>query len=90
MGKKILGVLPDCWQRPCNGMAALLEWAEQSPWIPVSERLPEGVTGCLINYNGGVVKHVNYLSIDKSFRTGGGQEICNVTHWMPIPEMPDE
>ena len=58
-------------------------------WIPVSERLPdEEHESVVLAYSGDVdtaiVSGDTFLEYDKY----EGWEICNVTHWMPLPEAP--
>lgn len=57
-----------------------------SEWIPVSERLPEPETSCLIT--------TTYGDVELAFRFTGKTWVCEcedfwttqVTAWMPLPE----
>lgn len=60
-------------------------------WIPVTERLPEKFENCLI-----ANKRGKHYDIDKGWWNGSFFDRCakgsysNVTHWMPLPELPKE
>lgn len=57
-----------------------------SPWISVEERLPEEHTNVIVT-DGSNVAHCRKYG--DGFYTNVGK--CrNVTHWMPIPELPKE
>lgn len=65
-------------------------------WIPVSERLPEKNCKCLVcvdvdvwgkEYKAIAVEHYNEDWL--GWYSDGGK-IPNVTHWMPMPELPKE
>ena len=67
-----------------------------SEWISVEERLPEEkpyrlefLIGCKSN---GVVHEILYNSKTQKFVSidKGNFELKNVTHWMPLPEPPEE
>lgn len=56
-------------------------------WISVKDRLPEkGYVFCCNNWSLPFVGNYNTWD-DKLWRSGG--EIINVTHWMPLPESPE-
>lgn len=57
-----------------------------SPWISVEERLPEEHTDVIVT-DGRNVAHCKKYG--DGFYTNIGK-CCNVTHWMPIPELPKE
>ena len=64
----------------------IAELEAQSPWIPVSESLPEEyelvvVPGGVATYHGDM--WVTHTGIDQ-----GGRILWEVTHWMPLPEPP--
>ena len=65
---------------------------ERTRWIPVSERLPDADVGSILIYtkNGGVAEGQCYPTIKawKQFRWS--VENANVTHWMPLPEPPEQ
>ena len=65
------------------GMEAL----ERMRWIPCSERLPEHSARCLC-YCNGEVRVLKYWRTQQEFQYGGRER--NVTHWMPLPEPPEE
>lgn len=67
---------------------AELEAAQR--WIPVSERLPEEDDGyCLICVD---FDYITMAYYDKKYGWNGQFEGWNgtITHWMPLPEPPDE
>ena len=67
-------------------------------WIPVTERLPKlesytySVDVLFFDYEGGI--HVGYVSLDtrtwKDKYSRGLYADHKVTHWMPLPEEPQE
>lgn len=57
-----------------------------SPWISVEERLPEEHTNVIVT-DGSNVAHCRKYG--DGFYTNVGK-CCNVTHWMPIPQIPKE
>ena len=69
------------------------EWADshpKSPWISVEERLPEKVNKflsdeVLVRYLRGGKEYTFVTHYDYEYQTWN---IPNVTHWMPIPELP--
>lgn len=66
-----------------------VEWADENPkslWISVEERLPEEHTNVIVT-DGRNVAHCKKYG--DGFYTNIGK-CCNVTHWMPIPELPKE
>lgn len=69
---------------------------ERTRWIPVTERLPEvwrnGETAVLVNY----MIYSPYFGVDiGSYHAKARTWLCmglpiTVTHWMPLPEPPEE
>jgi hypothetical protein len=57
-----------------------------SPWISVEEKLPEEHTDVIVT-DGSNVAHCKKYG--DGFYTNIGK-CCNVTHWMPIPQLPKE
>ena len=60
-------------------------------WIPVSERLPSGDVASVLIYtkDGGIGEGQYYPTINawKQFRWS--VEDAKVTHWMPLPKLPE-
>ena len=66
-----------------------VRWADehpQSPWISVEDRIPTGKV-IVIDSNGLISTGIFCGDINKTWYVDG---VCitNVTHWMPIPELP--
>lgn len=57
-----------------------------SNWIPVTERLPERGQEVIV-YSGGVLKPEVYAwyFLDKDY-----DNWARITHWMPLPDAPEE
>ena len=80
---------------PLGAFEYAIQWADnhpKSPWISVKERLPEeGLPLVVINkseiryycyYNASIEK---FVTLDPN---GELWNVCEVTHWMPIPKLP--
>lgn len=57
----------------------------KSPWIPVTERLPEDGQRILVCTATKLVKDARYIKRQNRFLASGN---LTVTHWMPVPEVP--
>ena len=80
-----------------DGRRAALECVPLAKWIPVGERLPEKNGRYICNYHFGnnrdmtFTQVLDYYAIDTAphfQHTLDG--IMKVTHWMPLPEPPEE
>lgn len=60
---------------------------ERTRWIPCSERLPDS-SGKFLCCCDGEVRTLKYWRTCQEFQYGGKKR--NVTHWMPLPEPPEE
>ena len=59
-------------------------------WIPVTERLPEDFEEVLV-YDGDFVQPgVHFRGRFDEYGNYESYEIYGVTHWMPLPEPPEE
>jgi hypothetical protein len=72
---------------------ALQELIKQREWISVDERLPEKTCECLIIDKLGIVFLAPYSDRHRSFNAsddddGDRWKLNDVTHWMPLPEVP--
>ena len=56
-------------------------------WIPVTDRLPDHRTTCLIVDDGVVV--VGWRNLIGEWYDVAGDRLKYVTHWMPLPEPPE-
>lgn len=56
-------------------------------WIPVSERVPETPDIVLV-YNGYVVMVGGYY--EGAWSWADCDDVCQATHWLPIPAPPEE
>ena len=61
---------------------------EQQRWIPVTERLPEGMKPVIVCRSGERVQH-GYKDVGDWWKVYGTR-VKKVTHWMPLPEPPKE
>lgn len=62
----------------------------QSPWISVSDRLPEDDVPVLVYFNDDIDAEIDYCTTDLHY---GNTWFANdpdraVSHWKPIPDMP--
>ena len=80
--------------------------ADAMKWIPVTERLPEDGDQCLVTVKYKYAYEKEYsIDVDvATYRPEGGyidywdtyndwnegQQYLHVTHWMPLPEPPEE
>ena len=73
----------------------LKELEEKQRWIPVEERLPDAHESCIV-YRKGTFGHYSMLrySPELGFHfydsEWGDVTVDDVTHWMPLPEPPEE
>src|SRR5690606_15560077 len=66
-----------------------LVWAaRERQWIPVSESHPATARVVLVNSDGYV--WLGYFTGDLWLRLPGHSILNNVTHWMPLPEVPHD
>lgn len=77
----------------CRDLGLVREALERTRWIPCSERLPEDVSRCLVCRYDYVTKtrFIDILWFERGTwwnRSHGGDYA--VTHWMPLPELPEE
>ena len=64
---------------------------EQQRWIPVTERLPEEGQRVVIVAENGFMGIADYRSDTTSLAIKFlGAIVSNATHWMPLPERPEE
>ena len=64
------------------------ELASKPRWIPVSERLPEPYMSVLL-YSGEKL-YTGYMHSDKRFTVNDSRFPDRPTHWMPLPQGPEE
>lgn len=67
-------------------IAMMEEYANQSKWIPVSERLPEKEDADKYN-NVLVCRYDGRISPCPFYNIGN---ISVITHWIPVPELPNK
>ena len=66
-----------------------------SKWIPVTERLPEAFTSCIVYRKGNFGGHFSMLRYSPALgwhfydSEWGDVTVDDVTHWMPLPEPPE-
>ena len=60
-------------------------------WIPVTERMPEPFQPVIVCHENGKGEHVVEIGFKREdFWRVWGSRLKNVTHWMPLPEPPEE
>lgn len=62
-------------------------------WISVKERLPENKTMKLLVYDGKAINFGRYMHSTEwgpIFGISGWGLTYNITHWMPLPEPPEQ
>ena len=91
-----------CVEKLCKYALGLIErltaenaaLREKQRWIPVTERMPELEVPVLVLDRRGnmIVRTLRRLVSDKEavFRPDGLAPRKNITHWMPLPEAPEE
>jgi hypothetical protein len=71
-----------------EGFIAGAKWADEHPnWISVEEELPTPSTKVLV-YQGLEEAVPGYFSHDGTFKDRDGYKLADVTHWMPLPNVP--
>ena len=64
-------------------------WRRKMEWISVGDRLPEGNSVWIVTEGKFVQEEAAYYMADNEWAfTLDGEEIKDVTHWMPLPEPP--
>lgn len=79
----------------CRDVGIIREVLQRQRWIPVSERLPEEGENVFVAY---IARYEENLYGDIAFReddkwiwlADGTEPIVEITHWMPLPELPKE
>ena len=91
--------VPNCWLSVKADALALIEHleAQQPKWISVKERLPKYVEVALVcayRYSGGIAEPEGRIYIAMFIPSNRSwMELPDgfaVTHWMPLPEPPEE
>ena len=67
--------------------ARIAELEEKQRWIPVSERLPEGGKVLVLWKDGTIHLDSTFIDCGRYYWWESGQ--ANVTHWMPMPQLPE-
>lgn len=87
-------------QKVCNDILSMLGDETQTPtvnaaeWIPVSDRLPnsfESVLVCMPGESPFPLVHEGFINDEGEWYSNHFmRDADDVTHWMPIPEPPEE
>ena len=83
----VLGCVTKMNERAADAIEALSKTEKTTRWIPVTERLPER-SGTYLVYVYGDVTDLNYWRGE--WHRLGDDYTKAVTHWMPLPEPPEE
>ena len=90
-GADLIERLADCCARYAEEIAVA---QERTRWIPVTERLPEDPVQKVLVFvphiHGNIVDVGRYLGADGWVLEGWDLTQSAVTHWMPLPEAPEE
>lgn len=87
----------DCREEMHKEVLALLErltaenaaLREKQRWIPVTERLPDD-DATVLTYKNGILEVQKYEKGRNGWICNGWfWSLANVTHWMPLPEVPE-
>lgn len=83
------GVVPVDWHNDVYEtiQKRYIDLLERTRWIPVSERLP---TKNDADRLGRVLSYNSYMDWVDTFSWHGVEHSDSVTHWMPLPEPPQE
>lgn len=66
-------------------------WWENPGWVSVEERLPEMHDEVLVYLSGYDEVLIAWLYLDGRWRSCTDEKLLNkITHWMPLPEPPQE
>ena len=92
----VVALIDDLREENANLTARIAELEEKQRWIPVSERLPENRATVLAAFENREILTATYYKHHEGF--GGvenywhieGWHSGNVTHWMPLPESPND
>jgi hypothetical protein len=84
----------DYERQPYLQAADAIEELSKPKWIPVTERLPDVFKHVLVNIPG----MAPHPTVQEAFREKNGMWYSNgfryladeITHWMPLPEPPEE
>jgi hypothetical protein len=78
------GVIPACLAEVATRLAELVD---ERRWVPVGERLPEGLSLVLAVINGEVMEATFVGGSGLAWQTDRGG--FNATHWQPLPPGPE-
>ena len=73
-----------------DSISKIQKWLEETRWIPVSERLPEKDKSVFVFTDCGETDFAYIGHTTGHWFTNGMLLIPNVTHWMPLPEAPEQ
>ena len=76
-----------------NGVVISKNETTTQRWIPVTERLPEDSGMYIVTANDGHAHRVTFViwqKRNKIWNLTGARSYWRVTHWMPLPEPPEE
>lgn len=85
--------IANCWDNFTHDLIVYIQQleAQQPHWISVGERLPEGDNYILCHCNDGSPDVVAMYYGDREFLNLDLDNITlSVTHWMPLPQSPEE
>jgi len=84
----VVALIDDLREENANLTARIAELEAAQRWISVSERLPEGETVLALWKDKTI--HLDWTFIDGGSYYWWNSGQANVTHWMPLPESPND
>lgn len=87
----VLKIMQDTYQENIDAFEMAIKSLERTRWIPVSERLPETRNGkTAVVWQDGEITLCHSRDVASFLRMTQSSKEDYITHWMPLPEPPQE